>query len=160
MNGVNSGVNEANRTATIQVTTFTVRELLFGLDVLDVQEILRPQEMTPVPLAPDVVEGLINLRGQIVTALDLRHRIGLPPRTAEELASRRPMNVVVRTRENAVSLLVDTIGDVVEVDPAGLEPPPDNMTESTRCLVKGIHKLDAHLLLILDLERVLEGTAN
>lgn len=154
--------SEESRTkaGTIQVTTFTVRELLLGLNVLDVQEILRPQEMTPVPLAPDVVEGLINLRGQIVTALDLRHRIGLPPRTAEELATRRPMNVVVRTRDNAVSLLVDTIGDVVEVDPAGLEAPPENMLESTRSLVRGIHKLEGQLLLILDLDRVLQGTAN
>jgi purine-binding chemotaxis protein CheW len=140
----------------IQVTTFTVSDLLLGLDVRDVQEILRPQAMTPVPLAPGVVEGLINLRGQIVTALDLRERIGLPPRTAAEQATRRPMNVVVRTGENATSLLVDSIGDVVDVEPGSLEAPPENLADSTRDLLKGIHKLDGRLLLLLDLDRVLQ----
>lgn len=140
----------------IQVTTFTVSDLLLGLDVRDVQEILRPQAMTPVPLAPGVVEGLINLRGQIVTALDLRERIGLPPRTEAEQATRRPMNVVVRTGENATSLLVDSIGDVVDVEPGSLEAPPENLADSTRDLLKGIHKLDGRLLLLLDLDRVLQ----
>jgi purine-binding chemotaxis protein CheW len=144
----------------MQVTTFTVSDLLLGLDVRDVQEILRPQEMTPVPLAPAAVEGLINLRGQIVTALDLRERIGLEPRTAEENASRRPMNVVVRTGENATSLLVDTIGDVVDVEAESLEAPPDNLHAGTRELVKGIHKLDGRLLLLLDLDKTLQEKGN
>lgn len=144
----------------VQAATFMVSDLLLGIDVRDVQEILRPQAMTPVPLAPGVVEGLINLRGQIVTALDLRDRIGLPPRGAEERASRRPMNVVVRTGENATSLLVDGVGDVVEVEEQSLEAPPDNLPPATRELVKGIHKLDERLLLVLDLERVLQEKAS
>jgi purine-binding chemotaxis protein CheW len=147
----------------MQVTTFTVCDLLLGLDVRDVQEILRPQEMTPVPLAPGAVEGLINLRGQIVTALDLRERIGLPPRERQLKdggPARRPMNVVVRTGENATSLLVDTIGDVVDVEAETLEPPPDNLNATTRELVKGIHKLDGRLLLLLDLDRTLQEKGN
>ena len=147
-------------TSTIQVTTFTVSDLLLGLDVRDVQEILRPQQMTPVPLAPSIVEGLINLRGQIVTALDLRERIGLPPRTAAEQAKRRPMNVVVRSGKSATSLLVDTIGDVVEMEPDSLEEPPENLAAPTRELLKGIHKLDGRLLLLLDLDRVLLEKGN
>src|SRR5438094_9323996 len=94
-----------------QYCTFYVNGHYFGLDVLKVQEIIRYQEMTRVPLAPPVVRGLINLRGQIVTAIDLRRRLELSERPADQL----PMNIVVQTEDGAVSLLVDDIGDVVEV---------------------------------------------
>src|SRR5580704_15383348 len=91
--------------------TFYVNGHYFGLDVLKVQEITRYQEMTRVPLAPPVVRGLINLRGQIVTAIDLRRRLQFEDRPAEE----QPINVVVNTDDGAVSLLVDEIGDVLKV---------------------------------------------
>src|SRR5271166_5637497 len=97
-----------------QYSTFFVADLFFGVDVLNVQEVLRFQPMTPVPQAPGVIEGLINLRGQIVTAIDMRRRLRLPPRGGEQM----PMNMVVRTGEGAVSLLVDEIGDVLDVDEA------------------------------------------
>src|SRR5579863_8804310 len=84
-----------------QFATFFVADLFFGVDVLRVQEVLRFQQMTPVPLAPDVIEGLINLRGQIVTAIDMRRRLRLPPRAGEKT----PMNMVVRSEDGAVSLL-------------------------------------------------------
>src|SRR5438477_10638336 len=100
--------------------TFFVDGHYFGVDVLKVQEIIRFQEMTRVPLAPPVVRGLINLRGQIVTALDLRRRLQLP----DQAADRKPINVVVHTDEGAVSLLVDEIGDVIAVPEGDLEPPP------------------------------------
>src|SRR5579883_2746531 len=89
-----------------QLSTFFVADLFFGVDVLCVQEILRCQQMTRVPQAPAVIEGLINLRGQIVTAIDMRRRLGLPPRSGSQM----PTNVVVRNDEGAVSLLVDEIG--------------------------------------------------
>src|SRR5258708_20604911 len=94
-----------------QFSTFFVADLFFGVDVLNVQEVLRFQEVTPVPLAPGVIEGLINLRGQIVTAIDMRRRLGLPPREPGV----RPMNIVVRTQENSASLQVAEIGDVLDV---------------------------------------------
>src|SRR5437763_10143678 len=94
-----------------QFSTFFVADLFFGVDVLRVQEVLRFQPMTRVPQAPEVIEGLINLRGQIVTAIDMRRRLRLPPRGAEHA----PMNMVVRTEGGAVSLLVDEIGDVLDV---------------------------------------------
>ena len=97
-----------------QFSTFFVADLFFGVDVLCVQEVLRFQQMTRVPQAPEVIEGLINLRGQIVTAIDMRRRLRLPPRAGEKT----PMNMVVRTEDGAVSLLVDEIGDVLDVDPA------------------------------------------
>lgn len=134
-----------------QYSTFDLAGFYFGIDVLQVQEVLRYQEMTPVPLAPPVIEGLINLRGQIVTALDMRRRLGLPPRSGGEAA----MNVVVRTEEGAVSLLVDEIGDVVEVDSASFEDPPENLDPEIRDLVRGIHKLKDKLLLVLDIGQTL-----
>ncbi len=98
-----------------QYCTFYVDGHYFGLDVLRVQEVIRFQQMTRVPLASPVVRGLINLRGQIVTAIDLRRRLELSDRPADQL----PLNVVVQTDDGAVSLLVDEIGDVLEV-PASL----------------------------------------
>src|SRR3954470_2572371 len=94
-----------------QFSTFFVADLFFGVDVLRVQEVLRFQQMTRVPQAPEVIEGLINLRGQIVPAIDMRRRLGLPPRTGGQV----PTNVVIRTDDGAVSLLVDEIGDVLDV---------------------------------------------
>src|ERR1700760_1091136 len=88
-----------------QYATFFVDQMFFGVEVLKVQEVLRYQEMTCVPLAPKIVQGLINLRGQIVTAIDMRRRLALPPRANEA----QPINVVVRSTEGAVSLLVDEI---------------------------------------------------
>ena len=96
---------------------------MFGVDAQTVQEVIRYQEMTRVPKAPPSVSGLINLRGQIVTAIDLRTRLGLKPRAAGKL----PMNVVVRSDDGAVSLLVDQIGDVIEVDADNFETPPDTL---------------------------------
>src|SRR5262249_522652 len=103
-----------------QYCTFYLAGHYFGLDVLRVQEIIRFQDMTRVPLAPPVVRGLINLRGQIVTALDLRRRLDLPDRPADV----QPVNVVVRTDDGAVSLLVDEIGDVLDVPEDLFERPP------------------------------------
>jgi len=135
-----------------QYATFTVQDLFFGIDVLRVQEVLRYQDMTRVPLAPRVAAGLINLRGQIVTALDMRRRLGLEPRGPDNL----PMSLVVRTEEGPVSLLVDEIGDVLQLDPADFESTPDNLTPQARELVRGVYKLANRLLLVLDPDQTLE----
>ena len=135
-----------------QFSTFFVADLFFGVDVLNVQEVLRFQQMTPVPQAPEVIEGLINLRGQIVTAIDMRRRLGLPPRTGDK----PPMNMVVRTSDGAVSLLVDEIGDVLEMDAATYERPPENLDPVAGALIRGVYKLKGRLLLVLDAERTAE----
>jgi purine-binding chemotaxis protein CheW len=132
-----------------QYCTFYLDGHYFGLDVLKVQEIIRYQEMTRVPLAPPVVRGLINLRGQIVTAIDLRRRLELKDRPAGQL----PVNVVVQTEDGAVSLLVDEIGDVLEVPEKAFERPPETLHGTARDLIRGAYKLADHLLLILDTER-------
>ncbi len=136
-------------TENTQFCTFYLGDLFFGVKVENVQEVFRYQEMTRVPLVPSVVRGLINLRGQIITAIDLRARLGM-----EELPTgRMPMNVVVRTNEGVVSLLVDEIADVLEVSEDSFERLPDTIDELTRELVQGVYKLENKLLLILDTEK-------
>ena len=134
-----------------QYCTFFLDGQYFGIDVLRVQEVIRHQEMTRVPLAPAVVRGLINLRGQIVTAIDLRRRLDLPDRPDGGL----PVNVVVRTDDGAVSLLVDEIGDVLQTRGTPFERPPETLRGVARELIRGAYKLPDRLLLILDLGRAL-----
>jgi purine-binding chemotaxis protein CheW len=134
---------------TSQFCTFYLDKLLFGIELRGVQEVIRYVEMTPVPLAPRVVSGLINLRGQIVTAIDLRRRLELDARPAEIL----PANVVVRSKDGAVCLLVDEIGDVVEVEEDSFEPPPETLQGTVRSVILGVHKLENRLMHVLDKEK-------
>jgi purine-binding chemotaxis protein CheW len=139
-----------------QYCTFFLDGHYFGIDVLEVQEVIRHQEMTRVPLAPAAVRGLINLRGQIVTAIDLRRRLDLPDRAD----GTPPVNVVVRTDGGAVSLLVDEIGEVLQVPEAAFERPPETLRGTARDLIRGAYKLDGRLLLILDTPRSVDLTAD
>ena len=138
-----------NATVEQQFCTFSVDGLFFGVEVLKVQEVIRYQEMTPVPLAPAVVRGLINLRGQIVTAIDLRKALGVGDRSADQL----PMNVVVRTDDGVVSLLVDEIGDVINAEPNTYERTPDTLSPSKGELINGVYKLKDRLMLVMDIEK-------
>jgi purine-binding chemotaxis protein CheW len=147
-------------TAPAQYCTFWVDGLFFGVAVSEVQEVLRYQQLTAVPAAPEAVQGLINLRGQIVTALDLRTRLGLAPRPEEAL----PMNVIVRSRGEVVSLLVDDIGDVITVDPStsgglDLEAPPANVPSIVQDVLVGVLPLPGELLLVIDADRAADVTA-
>ena len=129
-----------------QFCSFFLKGLLFGVELEGVQEVYVPLEMTRIPLAPAVVSGLINLRGQLVTAVDLRRHLQLEPR--EEGA--QSMNVVVRAADGAVSLLVDEIGDVIEVEDSTFETPPETLPASVREMILGVHKLKGRLLHVLD----------
>ena len=133
-----------------QFCTFYLDQRLFGVESQQIQEVIRLVDLTEVPLAPEAVGGLMNLRGQIVAAIDLRRRLEFPPRKAEVM----PMCVVARTSEGAVSLLVDEIGDVVEVEEASFEPPPETLEKRLRGVIHGVHKLDRELLHVLDAERM------
>ena len=139
---------------TSQFCTFYLDKLLFGVELKGVQEVIRNLDMTRVPLAPAVVSGLINLRGQIVTAVDLRRRLELEPQPAGMIA----MNVVVRSEDGAVSLLVDEIGDVVEVEETTFEPPPETLRGSVREMILGVHKLNDRLMHVLDIEKACQMT--
>jgi len=132
-----------------QLCTFFLDGLYFGVDVQKVQEVICYQEMTRVPLAPAVVRGLINLRGQIVTAIDMRRRLDLPELPDGQL----PMNVVIRTDAGPVSLLVDEIGDVLEVDADSYVRPPETLRGPARDLIQGAYKLNGRLLLALNSDR-------
>jgi purine-binding chemotaxis protein CheW len=138
--------------STAQLATFSVSGYRFGVEVAMVQEVIRYQPMTRVPLAPAALVGLVNLRGQVITAVDLRTRLGFGGRAAGEL----PMDVIVRTRDGLVSLLVDRIGDVVEVAEEAFEAPPETLHGIARELIRGAYKLDHALLLLLDLEAAVE----
>lgn len=132
--------------------TFTLDDRTYGVDVRAVQEVLRGQPRTRVPLAPPAIAGLINLRGQVLTAFDLRPGLELPARSPD----REPMLVVVRVDGvdgEPVALLVDTIGAVVDVEPDQFEPPPDTLTGPSRDLILGAYKLPDRLLLALDVDR-------
>ncbi len=131
----------------VQYCTFRLDGHLFGVPVGSVQEVLKQQELTSVPQAPPEVSGLINLRGQIITTLDLRTRLGLGARPSGSPA----VNVVVRTDDgDVVSLLVDEIGDVLEPGAETFEQPPETVPARIRGLVSSVCKLDGKLMLVLD----------
>ncbi len=138
---------------TRQLCTFAVAGGRYAVPVADVQEVLRHQELTPVPLGHPAVVGLINLRGQIVTSMDVRRRLGLPDRPADA----GPMTVVVRTADGPKALLVDDIGDVIDVADAAAEPPPAAAGPQTAVTAR-VYKLPDHLLLELDVAELITLT--
>ena len=150
-----STVSHLPTASTVSLATFMLGPALFGVPVERVQEVLRAQPRTPVPLASPAIDGLLNLRGQVVPALDLRRRLDLPQPPASAQAA-VPMNVVVRVGDEVISLLVDAIGDVVEVSDEAFEPPPATLPGPARELVRGAYKLDGRLLLALDIDRVVD----
>ena len=136
---------------TRQFCTFWVADRFFGVDVRHVQEVLRRQTTTRVPLARSVVRGLLNLRGQLLTVIDMRARLGLAPNETDT----ESMNVIVRTDEGAASLVVDAIGDVVEADMTAMAPLPATMSEHAREVVVGVYPTKRELMLVLDTEKTI-----
>ena len=126
-----------------------------GLPVTVAQEVLAEQAVAPVPLAPPGVAGFLNLRGQIVTAVDLRVRLGLPPRAEGE----RTMNIVVRDGDELFALLVDEVGDVVEVDADRLEPTPPTLEPRWRECCAGVVRMERGLLVVVDAGGLLRASA-
>ena len=126
--------------------TFELDTLFIGIEVSRIQEILRAQPVTPVPLSASVIRGLMSLRGQIVPVLDLRQRLGVSPADPEK----EQFNVLIRTHDGPVSLLVDNVGDVVEIEAGAFEPAPDTLNVAYRSLIRGAYKLEKRLLLALD----------
>ncbi len=141
-------------TDTRDISTFYLDGVLFGIDVLHVQEILEAQEMTPVPLAAQVVRGLINLRGEIVMAVDLRDSLNLPLRDASD----ESMNVIVSDGEDLASFLVDETSDVLTVDTTQFELPPPTLSNEAVELIEGVYKLRDTLLIVLDTKKIIART--
>lgn len=134
----------------VQYCTFELGPLLLGVEARSVQEVLRLQPITPVPLAPSFVRGLMNLRGQIVLVVDLCKRMGEP----QSPDAVRPINVLTRTPSGLVSLLADRIGDVLDVEPDQFDPVPDTLQGPAREVLTGALRLPDRLLLLLDPQRV------
>lgn len=124
---------------------------LLGIPVLAVQDVLSPQQITRIPLAPPWVAGVLNLRGRIVTAIDLRHRLGLPDRRDEG----KDMSVVVENRGEPYSLQIDSIGDVLDLSNETMEKNPVTLDQRWREVSRGIYRLESELLAILDVEKLL-----
>jgi purine-binding chemotaxis protein CheW len=134
-----------------QLSTFHIGKYLFGVDVTLVQEVVRLQSITPVPLASPEIAGLINLRGAVLTAIDLRVRLRMPRLDVDH----DPVNVVIRVDEDPVSLLVDEIGGVVEVSQVPFESTPTTVPSRLRELLLGTYTLPDRLVLALDAPKVI-----
>jgi purine-binding chemotaxis protein CheW len=132
--------------------TLRAGELYLGIDVEQIQEVLRDTSITPVPLAHSAIRGLINLRGQIVTAIDLRQRLGMEAADP----TRGFSTMVLGTDDEPLALVVDSVGDVVHVDEDTFEPPPETLKGEARRMILGAHKLERELLLVLNLRAALD----
>jgi len=137
-----------------QYCTFLLGDFFFGVEVGKVQEVISYQEMTRAPQTSAFVRGLINLRGQIVTAIDLRRLLEIGAASMQE----KPMNIVICTDDGAVSFLVDEIEDIIEVDESSFEHPPETLQGVARELIRGAYKLPNRLLLVLDSGKAVEMT--
>ncbi|QDT64254.1 chemotaxis protein CheW [Calycomorphotria hydatis] len=135
----------------VQYVSFWIDDQLLGVPVEVVQEVLNPQDIAPTPKARPEIAGLLNLRGQIVTAFDLRVRMGLPPRKGDKPC----MNVVCRFEDESYSLLVDEVGDVIDVPADTMEPVPGTLDERWKSVTEGVYQLNDRLIVILKIDAIL-----
>lgn len=131
--------------------TFYLNGICFGVPIEKIQEVLEFQEITPVPLSPPVLPGIINLRGQILTTIDLKTRLEL----TESGTSTQPMMIVMRTSEGPMNLIVDKIGSVLDVDADQFEKPTETLKPGVRAVTTHVCKLECCLLLVLDTEKII-----
>ncbi len=134
-----------------QYCTFKLDSLVLGLSVVHVQEVIRHQQITRVPLSKQIVSGLMNLRGQIVSALDLRRRFGI-----EESFPQEPMSLIVVVQGESIALLVDEIGDVITAEAADFEPVPETLGPPASELIRSVLRTANGLLLLLDLDAAVQ----
>src|SRR3954463_5192034 len=139
----------------IEYVTVMIGGQLFGLPISRVQDVFMPDRLTRVPLAPPEIAGVLNLRGRIVTAVDMRRRLGLPPRSDNKPS----MAVGIELRGESYGLLIDTVGEVMKLGEATLEPNPVNLDGRLARVSAGVHRLDGQLMVILDVESVLNASA-
>lgn len=134
----------------IQFCTFYLNDVFFGLDVMSVQEVVRWQHLTKIPLVDSFIKGLMNLRGQIVMAVDLKQCLGFEAYTEDKC----PYNLVVQDEGHSLSLLVDKVGDVLELSSHAMEIVPENLDAHMRPFVDGVFKLNRRFLMILNLSKL------
>jgi purine-binding chemotaxis protein CheW len=141
---------------TIEYVTATIGGQLFGLPISGVQDVFMPERLTRVPLAAPEFAGMLNLRGRIVTAIDMRLRLGLPP--VEEGKPR--MAIGIESKGESYGLLIDAIGEVIRLPAASCESNPVNLDARLSRVSAGVHRLDGNLLVVLDVDRVLDVGAH
>lgn len=141
---------EANR----EYLTIHIADQIFGIPVLQVQDVLGEQRVTRVPLSPPAVAGSLNLRGRIVTAINVRACLGLPPKQETES---NPMSVVVENQNELYSLMIDKVGDVLSLPSSDFEQTPATLDPQWRSIAQGIYRLQGRLLVVLDVPSLLEG---
>lgn len=140
---------------TREFLTFMMGDQMFGIPILQVQDVLGPQKITRIPLAPAAIAGSLNLRGRIVTAINMRACLSMPPQ--EETERGRGMSVVVENHGDLYSLIIDKVGDVLGVADGDFEKNPGTLDPQWRGICQGIYRLQDRLLIILDVPRLLEG---
>jgi purine-binding chemotaxis protein CheW len=140
----------------IEYVTVVIGEQLFGLPISRVQDVFMPDRLTRVPLSAPEIAGVLNLRGRIVTAIDMRRRLGLPPRAD----GRPPMAVGIELKGESYGLLIDTVGEVLKLADGTREPNPVNLDQHLARVSGGVHRLDGQLMVILDVDRVLETASD
>lgn len=133
------------------LVTMTVAGQVFGIPVLQVQDVLKPQRITRIPLAPPEIAGSLNLRGRIVTVIDVRTRLGLPAFSEDQ----KRMSIVVEHKGELYSLMVDQIGEVLNLPNASFEHNPSTLDKRWREIAQGIYRLEQTLLVVLDVARLL-----
>lgn len=141
-----------------QFCTFFINKIYFGIDVLQVQEVIRFTQITPVPLAPPDILGLINLRGKIVTIIDIKSRLQMNQNMIDNYENN--YNIILNNKSELISLIVDDIGDVVEVAENQFEPPPATLKGKMRSFLQGAYKLQDKFLLILNVDKILVQNIN
>ena len=132
--------------------TFTTADQIFGVPIARVQEVFRPARITRVPLAGAQIAGVLNLRGRIVTAIDMRSRLGLQAREEASV----PMAIGIESRGESFGLLVDTLGEVLRLSDSDIEANPINLDRKLAGVAAGVHRLDGQLLVVLDVDSVLD----
>jgi len=145
-------MSEATDNSLHEYVTALIGGQLFGLPILRVQDVFAPERLTQVPLAPGEIAGVLNLRGRIVTLIDMRHRLGLAKRDGEQVV----MALGVESRGESYGLLIDSVGEVLKLDDMACEPNPSNLDPRLASVSTGIYRLDGQLLMVLDVDRVLD----
>ncbi|MFL5038470.1 MAG: chemotaxis protein CheW [Xanthobacteraceae bacterium] len=153
---INDTFNEHVTDNVIEYVTVVIGEQLFGLPISRVQDVFMPDRLTRVPLSAPEIAGVLNLRGRIVTAVDMRRRLGLPPRAD----ARPPMAVGIELKGESYGLLIDTVGEVLKLADGTREPNPVNLDQHLARVSGGVHRLDGQLMVILDVDRVLETASD
>lgn len=151
LEAVDSSQSNLARPGYRQYVTMRIQGQLLGIPVLQIDDVLRPREITPVPMSPPEIAGMLNLRGRVVTAVDLRQKLGLPEHEERD----KSMHVVTTYQGDLYSFLIDEVGDVLTLPAEEFESPPANLETHWKMIASGIYRLESELMVVLDVQKLL-----